>query len=65
MNETRSSIRYSPRPDATPEGERVALAAVYRYVTDCAAKKKAGVDGAGAGTKGPENDRPANTILLR
>jgi hypothetical protein len=25
---------YSPRPDATPEAERSALAAVYRFILD-------------------------------
>jgi hypothetical protein len=33
------NIRYAPRPDATPEAERSALAAVYRYLLDCRARK--------------------------
>ncbi len=34
-------ITYSTRPDATPETELSALAAVYRFVLDCHAKKEA------------------------
>ncbi len=34
-------IAYKARPDATPEGELNALAAVYKFVLDCRAKKKA------------------------
>ncbi len=36
-----SRITYTPRPDATPEGELNALAAVYRIILDCYAKKNA------------------------
>ena len=32
-------IAYSPRPDATPEIEVAALAAVYKFVLDCRAPK--------------------------
>jgi hypothetical protein len=32
-------ITYAPRPDATPEAELDALAAVYRFILDCRAKK--------------------------
>jgi len=31
---------YTPRPDATPEAERSALAAVYRYLLDCRVRKE-------------------------
>ena len=34
-------IAYAPRPDATPEAEIATLAAVYRFVLDCHAKKEA------------------------
>jgi hypothetical protein len=34
-------ISYVPRPDATPEAELKALAAVYRFILDCHAKKMA------------------------
>lgn len=34
-------VTYTPRPDATPEGELNALASVYRFILDCNAKKKA------------------------
>jgi hypothetical protein len=33
MSDTR--IIYFPREDATPEGEVVTLAAVFRYLLDC------------------------------
>ena len=34
------SLTYTPRPDTTPEAELNALAAVYRFILDCHAKKK-------------------------
>ena len=34
-------IAYAPRPDATPEAEIATLAAVYKFVLDCHAKKEA------------------------
>jgi hypothetical protein len=34
-------ISYATRPDATPEAELGALAAVFRFVLDCHAKKEA------------------------
>jgi hypothetical protein len=40
MNSPR--ITYTARPDATPEAELNALAAVYRFVLDCRAKKEGG-----------------------
>jgi hypothetical protein len=36
-----SRVIYTPRPDATPEAEVSALAAVYKFVLDCHAKKEA------------------------
>jgi hypothetical protein len=36
-----SRIIYIPRPDATPKAELDALAAAYRFILDCHAKKKA------------------------
>jgi hypothetical protein len=39
MNNSR--ITYTPRPDATPEVELDALAAVYRFILDCHERKKA------------------------
>jgi hypothetical protein len=32
-------VTYVPRPDATPKDELSALAAVYRFLLDCHAKK--------------------------
>jgi len=34
-------ITYTPRPDATPESELDALAAIYKFVLECHASKKA------------------------
>jgi hypothetical protein len=33
-------VHYIPRPDATPERELEALAAVYRFVLDCHKRKE-------------------------
>jgi hypothetical protein len=35
------SITYAQHPDATPESEQLALAAVYRFIIDCHARKEA------------------------
>ena len=35
------AVTYTPRPDATPEGELTALAAVYRFILEAHARKKA------------------------
>jgi hypothetical protein len=35
------TIAYRRRPDATPEGEVAALANVYRFILDTAARKNA------------------------
>jgi hypothetical protein len=32
-------VTYTPRPDATPEGELTSLASVYRLVLDSAKKR--------------------------
>ena len=34
-------ITYTPRPDATPEGELDALVGIYKFVLECHASKKA------------------------
>ena len=39
-------IAYTPRPDATLEGEASALAAIYRFLLDRHAKKEAAHPGA-------------------
>ncbi len=36
------AVTYSPRPDTTQEGELNALAAVYRFILDCRARKEGG-----------------------
>jgi hypothetical protein len=33
-------ITYTPRPDATPEGELNTLATVYRFILDCKAERE-------------------------
>ncbi len=48
-------ITYAPRPDATPETEAAALAAVYHFLLDQHAKKKGGV------LSTAPNDRKART----
>jgi hypothetical protein len=37
----RPRVTYTPRSDATPEGELNMLANVYRFILDCHAKKMA------------------------
>jgi hypothetical protein len=56
-------IIYVPRPDATPEAELNALAAVYRFILDdCRERKKAAP---ASRPKQPERtkDDPARAIL--
>ena len=49
-------IVYTPRPNATPEGELNALASVYRFILDCNAKKKAARLGDSDDAKEIKND---------
>jgi hypothetical protein len=37
-------ISYSPRQDATPEGELAALAAVYAFVLQCSKQRQIAVE---------------------
>jgi hypothetical protein len=59
------STVYTPRSDATPEGELSVLAAVFKFALDCHARKrgrlpdKSGPDDA----EGPKNDRTATDIV--
>jgi len=46
----RPTLKYAPLPDATPECELDALAAVYSFVLEAHAKKKA------AASSGQEDD---------
>jgi hypothetical protein len=39
LSQAKATITYTPRPDATPETELNALAAVYAFVLDCHSKK--------------------------
>jgi hypothetical protein len=65
-----SGISYVPRPDATPEGELDALAAVYAYILRCgdarrAEKKKATRPGGPDDAEEPKNDRTAELDYSR
>jgi hypothetical protein len=64
MATSRLPIVYSPRPDATPETERSALAAVYKLCFESHAKKKAaGVSSTnGDDAKGSRHDRARHII---
>jgi hypothetical protein len=33
------TVKYTPRPDATPKAELDALANVYRFILDCKAER--------------------------
>ena len=54
-------IAYVPRPDATPEGELSALAAIYRLVLD--SKKAARPGGPDDAMKGPKKHDRARTSI--
>ena len=56
------AVRYAPRPDATPEREAAALAAVYRFVLDASKRKAAGTNGGGDDGRRIKHD-PATPIL--
>ena len=55
-------IVYTPR-DTTPEGELNALAAAYRFILDCHAKKKATRPGGPDDAEDLENDRTATKLI--
>jgi len=38
---SRARITYTPRANATPESELDALAAIYKFVLECHARRKA------------------------
>ena len=62
------AITYARRPDATPESERAALAAVYKLCLESHAKKKAaGVSSTNGddAMKGSKNDRATDIIQDR
>jgi hypothetical protein len=56
-------IVYTPHPNATPETELSALAAAYRFILDCHAKKKATSPGGPDDAEDMENDRTATEII--
>jgi hypothetical protein len=56
-------IVYIPRPDANPDIEVATLAAVYAFILDCHAKKKA-AEGSGGDDDGKgANHVPAKTSI--
>jgi hypothetical protein len=55
-------IIHTPR-DAALEGKRDALAAAYRFILDCHAKKKATSPGGPDNAEDMENDRTATEII--
>jgi hypothetical protein len=61
MNSPR--ITYTPRPDATPEGELSALSAVYKFILDCHERKKAARPGRPVSAKGGSSDSSARPII--
>jgi hypothetical protein len=61
MNSPR--ITYTPRPDATPEGELSALSAVYKFILDCHERKKAAPASRPDHAEGVSNGIRATSIL--
>jgi hypothetical protein len=55
------SVSYAPRHDATPEAERSALAAAFRFLMNCSNEKEATRPGRPDDTEKPENARTAKT----
>ena len=60
MNSPR--IAYTPRPDATPEGELNALASIYRFVLYSAHENAAGRTSTNGGD---EKERSRNDSLAK
>ena len=58
MPEAEPKIVYPPRHDTTPETELNALAAVYRFILDCHAKKM-------AAELAPGSDGSNDTAMVR
>jgi hypothetical protein len=54
----RPRVTYTPRSDATPEGELNMLANVYRFILDCHAKKM-------AAELAPGSDGSNDTAMVR
>lgn len=52
MGDPEDRVIYEPRPDATPERQRRALAALYRHVIDLTQSSE---------DRKPERERPART----
>ena len=59
-----SKVVYTPRADATPESERSALVAAYRFVMfDCYVGEKDARPGARNDAEGLKNDRTDTEIV--
>ena len=65
MPAAKPKIVYSPRPDATPEGELNALASVFRFVLDSHVKKEGGPPTAPDSAKGGSSDSSAKASIPR
>ena len=56
-------LTYTPRAGATPEGERTALVAIYKFVLEAHARKKAAAPSGQDDAKGDNDYVRAKTIL--
>jgi hypothetical protein len=56
-------ITYKPQPDATPESELAVLAAIYAFILDCHAKKKAAEASGGQDDGKRDKSVPANSSI--
>jgi len=64
MAQHKASVAYTPRADATAEAEVDALAAVYRFVLDCRAKKNPAADPSERGEDGTKpNSHDSHDVL--
>ena len=61
MSSTR--ITYAPRPDATPEAEISALAAIYKLCISSHERKEAAPESRLDDAEGYKNDRTATEII--
>jgi hypothetical protein len=62
LRSNKPTVAYTPRSDATLEGEMNALASVYKFILDCHSKKEGGSATAPDDAKGSKHDR-AKTII--
>jgi hypothetical protein len=58
-----AQIAHTPRSDATPEAELTALAAVYAFILECHAKKRA-AEGSGGDDNGKGEQHVPATVCM-